>query len=444
MAAQAENGSIFIELVDNEDNFELETQVSNSTNNFTGIQDADPTSSNSEADHDQVYAISNAVSIVFIIIVVLVIFFWRRYQRNKKKLKKLTKEEVSKFLEGDNVDPSIDPESNHPFSIPYDRNFEIDLNSVEIDRNVLLGSGAYGLVYKGKMLETNMPIAIKTLKPNADILYFRSLLSELKVMTYIGHENENIVKCIGASTAEKIVHHGRVLCTWKDHRNDFKHLTGRPTSMCSDYQNFQQMPDPSTNVSIQLEDKKTTYTKYVNFSRNGVPSDKLTVMDLNRFGFEICNAMEYLWTKKIVHGDLAARNVLLSEYRQVKLTDFGLSRQMLNYSTYVKTATKQLALPWRWLAIETMQKSIFSTKSDCWAFGVTLWEIFSLAQVPYPGLAYSQDFIKMLEKGLRMNSPSDFTPPEIYKIMIDTWHENPDERPTFTELKDTLLELCLT
>lgn len=83
MAAQAENGSIFIELVDNEDNFELETQVSNSTNNFTGIQDADPTSSNSEADHDQVYAISNAVSIVFIIIVVLVIFFWRRYQRNK-------------------------------------------------------------------------------------------------------------------------------------------------------------------------------------------------------------------------------------------------------------------------------------------------------------------------------------------------------------------------
>lgn len=71
-----------------------------------------------------------------------------------------------------------------------------------LDRNVLLGSGAYGLVYKGKMLETNMPIAIKTLKPNADILYFRSLLSELKVMTYIGHENENIVKCIGASTAE--------------------------------------------------------------------------------------------------------------------------------------------------------------------------------------------------------------------------------------------------
>lgn len=71
--------------------------------------------------------------------------------------------------------------------------------------------------------------------------------------------------------------------------------------MCSDYQNFQQMPDPSTNVSIQLEDKKTTYTKYVNFSRNGVPSDKLTVMDLNRFGFEICNAMEYLWTKKVMN-----------------------------------------------------------------------------------------------------------------------------------------------
>jgi serine/threonine protein kinase len=64
-----------------------------------------------------------------------------------------------------------------------------------------LGSGAYGMVFKGKLKETGMPVAIKTLKPNADMMYFKSLLSELKVITFIG-EHENIVKCIGACTAE--------------------------------------------------------------------------------------------------------------------------------------------------------------------------------------------------------------------------------------------------
>lgn len=54
-----------------------------------------------------------------------------------------------------------------------------------------LGSGQYGLVLKGiaKNLfpgEEETEVAIKTLQPQADISYFKALLVELKIMSYIG------------------------------------------------------------------------------------------------------------------------------------------------------------------------------------------------------------------------------------------------------------------
>ena len=57
------------------------------------------------------------------------------------------------------------------------------------------------------------------------------------------------------------------------------------------------------------------------------------------------------------------------------------------------------------MALEAIQDRVFSTQSDVWAYGITLWELFALGQSPYPGVEVNPDFVEKLANGYRMKMP---------------------------------------
>ena len=63
----------------------------------------------------------------------------------------------------------------------------------------------------------------------------------------------------------------------------------------------------------------------------------------------------------MVHRDLAARNVLVGENNKVKISDFGLMREVYED---VYTTEKTKTLPVKWMAPESIYQSIFTIKSD--------------------------------------------------------------------------------
>ncbi|XP_046395603.1 vascular endothelial growth factor receptor 1 isoform X2 [Ischnura elegans] len=157
--------------------------------------------------------------------------------------------------------------------------------------------------------------------------------------------------------------------------------------------------------------------------------------DLICWAFQVARGIDYLASRKVLHGDLAARNILLAEDNIVKICDFGLAKSMYNSDNYKKKGDGPL--PIKWMAIESIRDRVFSTQSDVWSFGIVLWEFFSLARTPYPGMEADERLYNKLVAGYRMEKPQ-YATDDIYNTMCDCWKAKPNERPSFTELTDIL------
>lgn len=93
----------------------------------------------------------------------------------------------------------------------------------------------------------------------------------------------------------------------------------------------------------------------------GMPT--VSIADLLSYARQIAVGMEYLSSNKIVHRDLAARNILISgKSRILKISDFGLSRDVYEQNLYKSNSKGEI--PIKWLAIECLLNEIYTSKSD--------------------------------------------------------------------------------
>ena len=85
------------------------------------------------------------------------------------------------------------------------------------------------------------------------------------------------------------------------------------------------------SILPMLHEKWSPCSQYANVEDKAKPIDAMMALWCQ----QIASAMEYLEDKRVVHGDLAARNVLVFTHELVKITDFGLSKQLYASSEYL-------------------------------------------------------------------------------------------------------------
>ncbi|XP_061600950.1 inactive tyrosine-protein kinase 7 isoform X2 [Cololabis saira] len=153
---------------------------------------------------------------------------------------------------------------------------------------------------------------------------------------------------------------------------------------------------------------------------------------------QVARGMEHLSNHRFVHKDLAARNCLINSQRQVKVSSLSLSKDVYNSSEYYHY--RQAWIPLRWLPTESVFEDDFSTKSDVWAFGVLMWEVFSHGEMPYSKLSDDEVLDGLKTGKLKLPVP-DGCPTKIYKLMVRCWALGLKERPSFTDIVHALGEL---
>ncbi|XP_066482236.1 receptor tyrosine-protein kinase erbB-4 isoform X1 [Tiliqua scincoides] len=294
----------------------------------------------------------------------------------RKSIKK--KRALRRFLETELVEP-LTPSG----TAPNQAQLRI-LKETELKRVKVLGSGAFGTVYKGVWVpegeSVKIPVAIKILNettgPKANVEF----MDEALIMASMDHPH--LVRLLGVCLSPTIqlvtqlMPHGCLLDYVHEHKD---------------------------NIGSQL---------------------------LLNWCVQIAKGMMYLEERRLVHRDLAARNVLVKSPNHVKITDFGLARLLEgDEKEYSADGGK---MPIKWMALECIHYRKFTHQTDVWSYGVTIWELMTFGGKPYDGIP-TREIPDLLEKGERLPQPPICTI-DVYMVMVKCWMIDADSRPKFKEL----------
>ncbi|NXE42261.1 MERTK kinase, partial [Ptilorrhoa leucosticta] len=292
-------------------------------------------------------------------------------------------------------------------SLGVSRELQQKLQDVVVDRNALslgkvLGEGEFGSVMEGRLSQPEgapQKVAVKTMKlDNFSQREIEEFLSEAACMKDFDHPN--VIKLLG---------------------------------VCIELSSL-QVPKPMVILPFM---KYGDLHSFLLRSRLEMAPQFVPLQTLVKFMVDIALGMEYLSSRNFLHRDLAARNCMLRDDMTVCVADFGLSKKIYSGDYYRQGRIAKM--PVKWIALESLADRVYTTKSDVWAFGVTMWEIATRGMTPYPGVQ-NHEIYEYLFHGQRLKKPEDCLD-ELYEIMSECWRADPATRPTFSQLKVQLEKL---
>ena len=156
-----------------------------------------------------------------------------------------------------------------------------------------------------------------------------------------------------------------------------------------------------------------------------------------RCAIDMAKGMAFLHTTTppIVHRDLKSPNVLMCSLDEraeavAKIADFGLS-QVLASTTQGRSVANPV-----WLAPEIMRNEEYTEKVDVYSFGVMMWELAARKDF-FGDIKFMSALENRIIEGDRPPIPID-TPIEFADLIRLCWHNNPDRRPSFTDIVEQL------
>ncbi|XP_072036781.1 uncharacterized protein [Amphiura filiformis] len=267
---------------------------------------------------------------------------------------------------------------------------KLDYRNLYLDLAEPIGKGNFATVLKGtyKMQDLLIPVAVKKIKTSSIPNSKSDIIKEAEIMAALGHPH--IVRIIG-------------ICEGVD-----------------------------MMLVLELAELGPLH-KYLR--RHG----DMSIRNVLELMLQVARGMQYLEEEaRLVHRDLAARNVLLFDETLAKISDFGMSKALgLDSDYYVaETAGKW---PLKWYAPECIYRFRFSSKSDVWSYGVTLWEALSHGKTPYANMN-DKELMRYIKKGQRLHKPGRCLE-VVYELMRSCWLLNCNDRPKFRYIVRQMTEI---